>query len=372
MTKAINITCPVNSLGYGRFSMNVLKSIPQDYHLAWWPIGQTEYEPQEQDLLARARNATAFFSIDAPSLRIWHPHDLSLHVGKGKKVGYTLFETTLRSKQELHQLAALDTLCVPSQWAKDRLIDQGGFSDSYIQVVPSGVDESFRPSPSFLPLDTSGPCTFLSIGKWEYRKGHDVLLTAFERAFRADDSVRLIMHCHNPVVPGGLEKLHAYNNSWVNYYKSSFLAEKIYISPNRFNSQREVIQLMQSAHCGVFLSRGEGWNMELLEMMACGKRTIATNYSAHTEYCTQENTHLIEIDSLEKAYDGVWFDGQQGLWAALGERQIQAAAEAMRAVYEDYKASKLTLQSVYLPARETARRFSLANIFSSLSRAIDG
>ena len=50
------------------------------------------------------------------------------------------------------------------------------------------------------------------------------------------------------------------------------------------------------ADCGLFPARAEGWNLELLEMMACGKQVIATNYSAHTEFCTKENSILIESD----------------------------------------------------------------------------
>ena len=67
---------------------------------------------------------------------------------------------------------------------------------------------------------------------------------------------------------------------------------------------------MSQTDCGVFPARAEGWNLELLEMMSCGKNVIATNYSSHTEFCNSENCMLVETTELEDAHDGKWFRGQ--------------------------------------------------------------
>ena len=74
--------------------------------------------------------------------------------------------------------------------------------------------------------------------------------------------------------------------------------------------------------------------MELLEMMACGKPVIATNYSAHTEFCTEDNAMLIEIEDVEDAYDGKWFSGQ-GRWAEFGYDQEERLIDCMRVCYRD-------------------------------------
>lgn len=93
------------------------------------------------------------------------------------------------------------------------------------------------------------------------------------------------------------------------------------------------MSIMRQVDCGVFPSRAEGWNLELLEMMAMGKHVIATNYSAHTEFCTPVNSRLINIDNLETAFDGVFFDGQCGLWAELAQEQKDVTIEYMRDVH---------------------------------------
>ena len=77
---------------------------------------------------------------------------------------------------------------------------------------------------------------------------------------------------------------------------------------------------MSKADCGIFPSRAEGWNLDMLEMMALNKSIITTNYSAHTEFCNKDNSFLIDISETEPANDGKWFFGQ-GNWAKIGEEQ---------------------------------------------------
>ena len=67
--------------------------------------------------------------------------------------------------------------------------------------------------------------------------------------------------------------------------------------------------------------------------MACGKPVITTDYSAHTEFCTSDNAHLIDWDELEDAYDGKWFHGQ-GQWMEFEDGQMEQLVNYMRVCYE--------------------------------------
>ena len=73
----------------------------------------------------------------------------------------------------------------------------------------------------------------------------------------------------------------------------------------------------------------EGWNLELLEMLACGKQVITTNYSAHTEFCNKENA-FVDIEKNETAYDGKWFNGKVGEWACIDKNEKEQFIEHMR------------------------------------------
>ena len=107
----------------------------------------------------------------------------------------------------------------------------------------------------------------------------------------------------------------------------------------------------------MFPSRGEGWNLELLEMMAIGRHVIATNYSAHTEFCNEDNCKLLPIKEVEPAFDGKWFF-EQGNWAKLDDESISELEtqminfHTMRSEQKDY---------VNQNGIETANNFSWQN-----------
>jgi glycosyltransferase involved in cell wall biosynthesis len=85
---------------------------------------------------------------------------------------------------------------------------------------------------------------------------------------------------------------------------------------------------MKLMDCGVFPSRAEGWNLEILEMMSCGKHIITTDVTGHTEFCDQYNSSLIYPDCMETAFDGQFFYGQ-GEWYTIEDEHVDQIAEFM-------------------------------------------
>jgi len=247
---------------------------------------------------------------------------LTTRVGNGKFIGFPIFELTHFNAKEVTSLHHCNKIFVCSKWAKQIILQNTKFKDEDVHVVPLGVDNNI-----FSPSAVSGrqSTVFFNCGKWEKRKGHDILLECFNNAFSENDDVELWMMCDNPFIGEG-------NKNWQDLYKNSKLGSKIRIIP-RQKTHQDVMSIMRQADCGVFPSRAEGWNLELLEMMAMGKHVIATNYSAHTEFCTPVNSRLINIDNLETAFDGVFFDGQCGLWAELAQEQKDVTIEYMRDVH---------------------------------------
>ncbi len=247
---------------------------------------------------------------------------MTTRVGNGKFIGFPIFELTHFNAKEVTSLHHCNKIFVCSKWAKQIILQNTKFKDEDVHVVPLGVDNNI-----FSPSAVSGrqSTVFFNCGKWEKRKGHDILLECFNNAFSENDNVELWMMCDNPFIGEG-------NKNWQDLYKNSKLGSKIRIIP-RQKTHQDVMSIMRQVDCGVFPSRAEGWNLELLEMMAMGKHVIATNYSAHTEFCTPVNSRLINIDNLETAFDGVFFDGQCGLWAELAQEQKDVTIEYMRDVH---------------------------------------
>jgi glycosyltransferase involved in cell wall biosynthesis len=341
----INITAPINNLGYGIASYNIIKALFKGgQKIRLHPIGAVDLMV-DSSFLKDIIESYGDVDRSAPCVKIWHQNDIHHHVGKGMHVGFPIFELDSFKPNEVWSMKHNDRLFVCSQWAKDIIGKHKQLTDIDVNVVPLGVDTTIF-KPKNLSRDTT---IFLNCGKWEVRKGHDILVECFNNAFTEDDDVELWMMCENPFQ-------NVDNNQWINLYKKSAMGHKIRIIP-RQQYQSDVYNIMSQADCGVFPARAEGWNLELLEMMACGKTVIATNYSAHTEFCNNNNCLLVDISSLETAFDGVWFFGD-GLWASIGEAEKSEFANHMRNTHELKKKGDLNSN---VSGIKTAEDFSWNN-----------
>jgi len=320
----INIIAPINQLGYGIASLNIVKHLNNITNIALWPIGQPQVSNKEDfDVVQYCINNSKMPNFESPCVRIWHQNDMSQFVGKGLRIGFPIFELDKFNKIEKHHLSNLDKIFVCSSWAKEIVLSQVKIEERNVSIVPLGVDFNIF---KLTQLPDNSKTIFFNCGKWEIRKGHDIIPEIFNSAFEESDNVELWMMCENPFCSN------EENLSWKNLYLNSKLANKIKILP-RVQTQQEVYNIMKNTHCGIFPSRAEGWNLELLEMMSCGRHVITTNYSAHTEFCNENNSFLIDITSTTPAYDGKWFHGD-GNWASISKKEIEQSIEYMRHVHK--------------------------------------
>jgi len=338
----LNLQAPINQLGYGVAGLNILKALREEgAEVSLFPIGQPQVTNEKDAHSVReAISIAQTFDPQAPCVKIWHQNQMAERIGSGKFIGFPIFELDTFNDLEKHHLNSCDHLFVCSKWAKEICLDQTRFGEHRVHVVPLGVDtELFPPAPARQDNKT----IFFNCGKWEIRKGHDIIIKAFEVVERDYPEVELWMMCSNPF--NSQEE----NNRWHQLYNHP----KVKLIP-RAETQAEVYNIMSQVDCGVFPSRGEGWNLELLEMMAAGKHVITTNYSAHTEFCTQDNSTLIPITNVEPAFDGKWFFGQ-GNWAKVGNREVALLAHEMCMFAEMYKGEQ------NISGIETAKTFSWQN-----------
>lgn len=349
----ISIISPINDLGYGIASLHICDELMKLGHeVALFPIGKPYCHFRHEDNIKQAISNADKFDIDAPCIRIWHQHDMSMFVGHGSHIGFPIFELDTFTEKETHHLGSCDQIFVCSEWAKDiivRNIDSvanGDDSVYYTKVVPLGVDtDLFTPR-----ISKRKPTIFLNCGKWEKRKGHYEVIMAFNSAFKPEDNVELWMMCENPFLNEEQVQI------WHNRCKDSIMGHKIRILP-RVETDTQVAEIMQQADCGVFPSHAEGWNLEALEMLSCGKQVIATDYSAHTEFLTEENACLVPIEVVEPAYDGIWFH-KQGNWAQFDNSTLYRIENYMRAVHELKQSGQLELNTAGI---ETAKKFTWEN-----------
>jgi glycosyltransferase involved in cell wall biosynthesis len=312
---SLNFIAPINTLGYGRVGTEIASAYNRLEEVALFPIGQPEVPLYKKSEMADMIRRADTYDVNAPCVRLWHQFDMSMFVGKGAHIGWSIFELDRLTEKEANLLGRCDHNIVCSAWAAQVLLKYGINSS----IVPLGYNEHFFPINR--PI---GRVRFLNMGKWEIRKGHDILVDIFNAAFTDKDDVELLMCNHNPFYSD--EK----NKEWEKKYKASKLGHKIKIIP-RLATDSDVANLMRHADCGIFPSRAEGWNLEACEMMGCGKPVIMTDYAGQSEFVLKE--YAIPYTKKVIAQDGKWFFGQ-GEWV---EPDFDATVELMRNFYKNPK-----------------------------------
>ena len=165
--------------------------------------------------------------------------------------------------------------------------------------------------------------------------------------------------CSNPVASK------EYNDQFENYYRQDIRVRLL----DRVKTQEELSDVMRASTCGFFPSRGEGWNLEVLEMMSCGKPVVTTDYSSHTQFCNADNSIAIKPKSLEKAVDNVYFKEQDvGNWACLDDIKDEFI-KALRSVYSTWLQGKDTTN---LEGIKTAHKFNWLNTATKMAEVING
>ena len=348
----INYYAPINQTGYGVASINILRNLIKLQHdISYFPIGSPSVSSQEDyDLIKGLMENNLAFDPRSPCVKIWHQFDLATRVGNGPYIAYPFFELDTFNALERKHLSVPDKIIASSNWARQIYINNG--ISQNIEVVPLGVNtEIFDHT---LGRSNTDKYVFLTIGKWEIRKGHDLLPKIFNQAFPNESDVELwILASEHTSGYSKPEEITA--------WKKMYNHEKIKVIPG-VQSHKDIAQIIANSDCGLYISRAEGWNLELLETMAMNKPTIATNYSAHTEFCNKDNCLLVDINESEPAYDGKAFLGQ-GNWGKIGQEQINQTIEYMRYVYNNRINTNLA-------GLQTAQKYSWQNSAECLYRCI--
>lgn len=262
--------------------------------------------------------------------------NIAHHIRGSVKVGHVAWETTRIPEDQIAEFRLLDRVWTPSEWGKQVLLDNG-IGEDRIGIVPEGVDPKFhRPLSQTLSTQdqvvtqSDRPFRILFVGKWEARKGIELLLSAYAEAFRGSDSVELVLQSYSTKGTRPLSKTVEQLRKEIN----------LPIVLGAILSNVEMVQLYNLCDVLVMSSRAEAWALPVIEAMSCAKPVIVSNYGGHLEYVNSDNAYLIDIEKMVEVHDSQYYscDGSYGEWA---EPDIDHLVHLLRYVYEHQDEARL-------------------------------
>jgi glycosyltransferase involved in cell wall biosynthesis len=284
--------------------------------------------------------------------------------------------------------AEQNLVVTPSRWSRDRLLDYG-FAEEGVRVVSHGVDRNvFKPI-----LDVTRDqmrkdfgfkaeqTVFLNVGAPIWNKGMDLLLEAYGCVHQKNPLTRLIIKDGSALYGLSIDAtMKTFYAQHPDLATASFVSSIMVVPSNL--SQLQLSQLYGISDYYVSPYRAEGFNLPVLEAMACGVPVIVTSGGSTDDFC--EGMAVSRIPSALRR--GVLGNNKNSCWL---EPHVPALVELMRKATEN-SAIRLELsnaaseQSAYFTWDRVATRLmdlfgigkkkniieeNIASIISSSTRA---
>jgi len=228
---------------------------------------------------------------------------------------YTVWERDRVSEDISRQLSRCGQVWVPCSH-NARMLMESGVPEDMVHVVPHPYD----PEADICKLVRRSPIRgkrFYTIGGWEPRKGFDLLLHAFLKAFSPGSDAHLTIKYNGgkwdnyptpeQAVNNALSTEWATNNGWT----MQNLVPHLHMWEGR-EPQHKILKLHFDNNIYVSPGHGEAWCLPAFDAKCAGNRVIHVPYGGTEDFCGGDDLGVrYELGEIHSSYN--WEPGAQ--WA---------------------------------------------------------
>jgi glycosyltransferase involved in cell wall biosynthesis len=260
-----------------------LRFVDLPFYSETWKPARGIFSADEERVLSALRAPEASFSPEATfTLRPERPDFSAPRAGRKFAFGTAeyrvLSEDNRAGLRSAAEVAGAVDVVTPSRWTA-LAFERFGFAPERVHVVPHGIDPLlFQPDEASRhrtreALGVHDAFVYLSVGAMTWNKGLDVLLAAFAHVVESEPDVRLVLKGTDALYPSR-ELVREVLGDLSAGVREAVIARLIY--EGRTFSAPAMAGLLRAADCYVSPYRAEGFNMPVLEAMACGVPVLCT------------------------------------------------------------------------------------------------
>lgn len=287
-------------------------------------------------------------------------------------IGYCFFEHDLLARPFIAEAAGRwDHIVAGSSWCEEHL-RRGGMERT--STILQGIDASrFSLQP---PRSDDNRFIVFSGGKFEYRKGQDIVIAAMRIFMERHKDVWLSCSWHNQwpysiktmeqtqLVEFSYQDTDCRNLLYDTILRNGLDPARVLLHPSFDNARMPLIYA--ESDVGLFPNRCEGGNnMVMCEYMACGRTVIASNRTGHADVITPENAYcLADYHPVTALTNGL----ATGIWP---EPSAEELLELLEAAYRNRNVLKTKGE---IAARDVSRLTwsDAARRFHALAEQLSG